>query len=200
MTKFRLVNPSIVGSANKSISASNEHDAASEAWNNLSQYITNNVPKFPFSIERTSDGKLFHFLVKEKRKAGSKVVDFSISPLSVKLTKSQLAEIKGKIENIHTANDKVQSGGKHKHHHDKDKKDSEDDSSSSSSSASDSSDSDVYNKMSIFGYNTSYPIAYWWYSPTLYSLDTVYIPTFTVPLTPYVELYYPAWHLGSAIL
>ena len=35
------------------------------------------------------------------------------------------------------------------------------------------------------------PISYWWYTPSIYNIDTVFTPSFIAPLSPYVQLWIP---------
>ena len=71
MTNFRLVNPYIEGDFNKVYSGKTAQTAARNVWENLSKHITNNVPKFAFTLERVNDGELFHYMIQEK----SQIVD-----------------------------------------------------------------------------------------------------------------------------
>ena len=166
----------------KTFAASDSTKAADEAWSTLSQYITNNVPKFAFTLKKVEDGKLSHFLVKEGV-SKSKDVDYSIKPLDLNLSKK---EEKALLSHINKMTEKRLSGGAKK-----------DDSSSSSSSESgkddedSSSESDIYKKIRHFK-NKSQPLNYLWYSPLVYSkdgqLESVYIPSFAYPIVPYLEL------------
>ncbi len=156
MPNYELVNPYIIGGMKNSFSATDSKSAADNAWSSLSQYITNNVPKFAFTLRNINDGKLSHFLVKEKLNK-DKSVDYSIKELKLKLNKEQ--------ENYITKNiERIQNGGKKKD-------DSESDSSDSSSDSSDDSDSDdIYKKIRYFK-NKNQPLNYLWYSPLIYNKD-----------------------------
>ena len=35
------------------------------------------------------------------------------------------------------------------------------------------------------------PISMWYYAPTLYNVDSVFVPTFVNPIVPYVKLWLP---------
>ncbi len=176
MHDYELVNPSITGNIKKTFSSSDSNSAASEAWNELSQYMANNIPKFAFSLKR-SDGKLYHFSVKEKM-SKNKSVKFTVKPLKLDLTKDQENGLLNHISD-HT---KKMNGGKHKSK-------SKDDSDSDSSSSDSDSDSDLYDKIRKF---KNKPLNYLWYNPLVYTtngkLDSVYIPTFTYPIVPYFEV------------
>lgn len=184
MSSFKLVNPLILGDLNTEYSAKNAKDAADQAWNSLSKHITGNVPRFGFSLKDNSSDKLYHFLVKEKI-SNNKIVDYSIDPVDIKMTDQQE---KGFVNHVNKLNSKINSqiGGKKKKRYEKD--DDDDESSSSSSSDSDK----VYNKLNFYN-SKKYPFYYWWYNPLIYTIygtkyNSVYIPTFTLPFYPYIEL------------
>jgi hypothetical protein len=182
MPTFELVNPYIIGGMKKTFNASSSNDAADEAWSNLSKYITNNIPKFAFTIKKISDGKLYHYVVKEKI-AKNKTVNYSIKELSVKLSKDEENNFLKHISKLET-----QLGGKKK----EDKEDDSDsDSDSNSESSSDSDDDDLIKRVRYFK-NKNQPLNYLWYSPVIYNKDgtltSVYLPSFTYPIVPYLEL------------
>ena len=169
MPNYQLINPYIEGDFKTAYDGKSPIDAGEKAWVNLSRYLTGNVPKFAFTMERTSDHKHFHFVVKENVEGDN--VSFSVKKVDVKVPKEGLQAFKKKVSSL-----RDQSGGKKK-----------DDSSSSSDS-----DSELYKKIMKHKYNhMSQPILYWWYTPYLYdvTLGSVYMPNFTIPLSPYVELY-----------
>jgi hypothetical protein len=177
---YKLINPSIEGKLKTSFKAKYDLDAANKAWTAVSQYISNNVPKFAFTLENTKDGSLSHFIVKEK--LNGKNASFNISKLKLDVDSKKEKEFKNRIAK--------QAGGK-KHH----KEHKEDDSSSDSSSSS--SDIQLLSPFSPFGLNTfgpnmtvysDLPISYWYYDPYYYNLDSLFIPTFVYPLTPYMEI------------
>lgn len=176
MHDYELVNPSITGNIKKTFSSSDSNTAASEAWNELSQYMANNTPKFAFSLKR-EDGKLYHFSVKEKL-GKNKSVKFTVKPLKLNLSKEQENGLLNHISD----HAKKMNGGKHK------SKDDSDSSDSSSDSDSDT-DSDLYDKIRKF---KNKPLNYLWYNPLVYTtngkLESVYIPTFTYPIVPYFEI------------
>jgi hypothetical protein len=179
---YKLINPSIEGEFNNSFSGKSHLDAALGTWNSISKYITNNVPQFAFTLENKKNGQLHHFLVKESL-VGGKSAKFDISELDIKLKKNEESEFKKRIHKFKTSE---MRGGKKKRHTD----DDDDDSSSSSST------SDIFSALKLYkSRNPVYPITYWWYDPIIYGLDSVYIPTFVAPITPYIEVttlnYYP---------
>lgn len=183
MSSYSLVNPLILGDYGTEFYGNDQNEAANNAWNSISKHMTGNVPRFGFTLKDNADDKLYHYLVKEKI-SNNKIVDYSIDNLELKMTDKQE---KGFINHINNLNNKISSqvGGKHekKRYHE----DNDDDSSSSSS------DSDkVYNKLNFYT-SKKYPFYYWWYNPLIYTIygskyNSVYIPTFTAPFYPYIEL------------
>ena len=80
----------------------------------------------------------------------------------------------------------TQIGGRRK------KRYEEDLDSSSSDSDSDSDDNVRYTRSKFYN-NDKHPFYYWWYNPMLYTVygshyNSIYIPTFSVPFYPYIEL------------
>ena len=190
MPTYELVNPYIVGGMKKTFNTADSHEAANEAWGNLSKYVTNNVPKFAFTIRKVSDGKLYHYLVKEKL-TKNKAVDFSIKELKLNLTPAEEVAFTNHIQKVEdSASGKLVGGKKHKHKHRKDDS-SESDSDPDYDSDSSSSDDEIYDKIRNFR-NKNQPLNYLWYSPIIYNKDgnvtSVYVPSFTYPIIPYVEL------------
>ena len=183
---YKLVNPYIDGSMNINFKGENGIDAANKAWNTLSANLTNNVPKFAFSLEKTKDGSLHHFVISEML-SGNKDVNFSIDELSLNMTPIQDEVFKKLITESAEKRNHVQNGGSRRRYDD-------DDSSSSSSSSSTSSEEKKlyhnlkYMKQQADSHKPVQKITYWWYNPTVYKLNNLYIPTFRVPLSPYVQL------------
>jgi hypothetical protein len=174
MTKFKLVNPHIEGSLKTTFTADSNINAAQNAWKTLSEHILNNVPKFAFTLENTSDGCLCHFLVQEKM--NKKKAKYTITELNLQNNDNIEKAFKKNFENFKKK--KIMAGGKHK-----DKKDDDD----SSSSSSDSDSPSIYDK--IFYKNVlrkSYPINFVWYDPLFYKLDYIVTPTWVIPGTTYV--------------
>ncbi len=188
MSSFQLVNPYIIGGMKKTFNGTTVHDAADKAWGNLSKYITNNIPKFAFTMKRINDGKLFHFIVKE-HVAKNKLVNYSIKEMSLKLSSNEEANFIKYVDNLES-----QLGGKKKDKKDKkhdDDDEDDDDSSSSSSSDSDDDDDDLIRRVRYYK-DKHQPLNYLWYSPIVYNknggLTSVYLPSFTYPIVPYLEL------------
>jgi len=183
MTKYNLVNPSIGGNLNTQYGGKSHLEAAKNAWEDLSQYLTNSIPKFAFTLERNSDGKLYHFSVNEKI-GKNKHASYSITELDVNLSSKQISSLKTDYNNMQNKLDGQLGGKKHRYDDDKD-----DDSSSDS-------DSDLVNAIRLLKYKQqNQPIVYWWYNPLIYRRNDLYIPTFVAPLSPYVHI-----NLNSAFM
>lgn len=180
MKKFQLVNPYIEGDFKTEYSGKTASDCAENVWDNLSGYLTGNVPKFAFTLQQNSNNKLHHFLVKED--VNDDLVNYSIKPLNIDLDKNTSSKLQSKIKKM------SQSGGNSKN---KKKSNKDDDDSSSSSTCSDDLDELYHKVMKKKNRHQTQPILYWWYTPSLYqyTVGSVFVPTFVVPLTPYVEIY-----------
>lgn len=181
MGEFKLVNPVIMGTFKDTYTAQTSADAAKQFWTNLTidnKYITGNVPKFLFTLMNTNDEKLHHFMVREKQNGSS--AEFEISNVDVTLSDSQkgkfLAEISKVKKNV---NRNIKQNGGRKHHR----------KSSSSSSDSDSDIDDLFNYIKLK--KAKKPLLYWWYTPTIYDVDTLFTPTFAPSYDPYVQLWMP---------
>ena len=164
MPSYKLVNPVIEGTVKTEVEASSHIEAAKKLWNNLSQHVAGDVPKFAFSVE--GGGSTEHFKVIEKSNHGQ--VSFEIESLKV---------TKARTQKLHRQLARVQAGGANGNdNHDED----------------DSSDDEwirraKYKKLKD---RASYPIVYWYYDPLVYGLKSLYVPTFTYgyKYTPYVEI------------
>lgn len=185
MGKFKLVNPVIIGSFKSTYESSNALDAAKQFWNELTEnnYITNNVPQFLFTLEDVKDKSLHHCVVKESAAGNSKFTDFNIEKVNVDLSSQQKTDFLSEVNKVtKQVNNKVnkQTGGKSRKRYKDD----------SSSSSDDSDDEDDYLR-SIRLKRLKQPIVYWWYSPNIYGVRTIFTPTFVSPLHPYVQLWVP---------
>jgi hypothetical protein len=176
MPTFELVNPYVVGTMKKTFNVENSSEAASQAWNNLSKHVVNNVPKFAFTIKKISDNKLYHYVVKEKL-GKNKEVSFSIKELKLNLSSSESSKFLSRVNQFD--NSGKLTGGK------------KDDSSSSDSSDSSDSDSEsdtdeVIRKIRHFK-NRNQPLSFLYYNPVVYNKDgnlaSVYIPTWNTGLS-----------------
>jgi len=207
MKSYTLVNPYIEGSMRTKFKAGSSLEAAKLAYEELSQYFSNNVPRFLFSLKKTgsdSDNDFYHFQVLEKInnsdklrytiKAYNKADNIDKFKIALKKTSDNLQG--GGATNADTDTDadadtdantdantdakNVLVGGKYKKYR-KYKYDDDDSSSSSSSS-----DSDYYYYYKPV--NRIRPINYWSYYPYLYPTTRVYIPTFIPSIMPYVNI------------
>jgi len=191
MKSFKLVNPLIVGSFNTDYRSESGLDAANQFWNDFSTHITGNLPNIYVTLREEGTQDLSHYKISEKVNKGSKSTEFTISEYNVDLSDSKKNKFLKQIKKYETKiNVKIsrQTGGDDKKDGDKkpEKKRYKD---SSSSSSSDSDSDDYYN----FGKyrRLTQPITMFYYTPLLYRVPSVFIPTFNVPLTPYVKLYMP---------
>lgn len=202
--KLKLVNPLLVGQFNTTYNVIKPLDAAVNFWNDLSAHTTNNMPsmKITFMDEKN---ELFHFEIKERLKAGSKSVNFTVKEKSYKISNEEKAIFintvqneEKEIKNKAAKQSGGQSGGKMKNA--PNKKDYKIPPSSSSSSDSNSdSDSDSLDSSDKDGdlydfskyRRLSQPIIYYSYTPFLYKITNFYTPTFVLPLTPYVRTWIP---------
>jgi hypothetical protein len=198
MVKYELVNPCILGQFNTTYDVTNSMDAAKQFWNDLSPHLTNNLP-FMYITLKQNGGSLHHFKINEKISEGSKMANFSIKEVQLKLSKKQEMDFLNKVEKTKTKkNSQIQSqlGGRKRYDGKKDS--SESISSSSKSSESKSSESDESSSdddESYFNFTRykrmNQPIVYWNYTPTIYRVTRFFTPTFNVPLMPYIHIYNP---------
>src|SRR5438105_13143025 len=130
MENYKLINPFIEGSLKCHFNGDDNLDAAQNTWNTLSKYITNNVPKFAFTLENTKDGTLSHFLVKETMN-GNDSVKYKILELDDYNNLGNINDFKSRFSKFIDSR-KLSGGKKHRKH----KHNREDDGSSSSSSSS----------------------------------------------------------------
>lgn len=186
MKSFNLVNPLIVGSFNTDYRSETGLDAANQFWNDFSTHITGNLPNIYITLREEGSQNLSHFKIGEKINKGSKTTEFTISEYNLNLTDAQSKKfLKGveKYQNKVNATISRQTGGTIEK---KPEKKRYKDSSSSSSS----SDSDDYYNFGKYRRLTQ-PITMFYYTPSIYRVDSLFIPTFNVPLIPYVKLYMP---------
>ncbi len=172
MKSYILVNPHIEGSLETKFKTKNADEAASLAYETISKYFSNNLPKFSFTLQKAGSDKFYHFDVSEKINKNDKV-KFEIKP------NETINAVEGLKKFIET-NEENLAGGKHKS-----KKYRFDDDSSDSSSSSESDDDYYYYYKPV---NRSLPITYWSYYPYVYSLKKFYVPTFVPTVSPYVYI------------
>lgn len=175
--KYKLLNPHVEGTFKKVVAADKPADAGKKIWSNLSKHFSNTVPKFYFTLENTETGSLHHIEVGEKIKKNgdSQFVDYIISEYNNPRSKKDIDKFRKNLT-------KFQEGGKYKCDNDDD-------------DLCDSSESDIYQMAKRYKTTTQPPIYYWWYDPYIYKIDKLYLPSFVVPVTPYVEL-----NLSSAFI
>jgi hypothetical protein len=200
MVKYELVNPCILGQFNTTYDVTNSMDAAKQFWNDLSPHLTNNLP-FMYITLKQNGGSLHHFKINEKISEGSKMANFSIKEVQLKLSKKQEMDFLNKVEKTKTKkNAQIQSqlGGRKRYDGKKDSSESslslsskstESKSSESDESSSDDDDDSYFNFTRYKRMNQ--PIVYWNYTPTIYRVTRFFTPTFNVPLMPYIHIYNP---------
>jgi len=187
MKTYTLVNPCILGQFNTEYKAENGLDAASQFWNDLSSFTTNNVPQLFITVQDKTSKDLLHFKITEKIDSKTKVSEYTISEFNVDVSDKNkktflkgVDDVKKKVTGLVTK----QTGGddekskKHRKRYD------------DSSSTSSISDDDEYFNFRKYKRMTQ-PISYWWYTPFIYNQPSVFVPTFNVPIIPYVELWVP---------
>lgn len=173
---YRLINPSITGSQNKIIHSKNPYNAGKKFYNELSEHFTNHMENFYMTVMNVETGKLSHYRIKEKRNGDT--IDFFMTILPENLPSSvekKLVEESMKIEK--------QEGGRHHH-----RSDDSPSSSSSDSSSSDSTSMEYHNMLPITRF-VYFNLPYY----KLLNVDQVccnkiYLPVFTLPLSPTVEV------------
>lgn len=178
MTKYNLINPTIVGTFDSSVNAKSSKDAVSKIWSRLSEHIMGNVPDVAVTLQEGSSGKLHHFRIQEKVN-DQKEANIKYTELKVTLTKEKKDKLLSKNKSLH-----AQAGGGKKKK--KGRKRYEDDDSSSSSSDSD----DEYYK--FLKRRKSSIIELYAYNPYYYDtvvIDQVFIPTWKNYMFAYNEVW-----------
>jgi hypothetical protein len=165
--KFKLANPLLKGDIETSFSGDNSLDAANKAYQSISQYFNNNVPRFYFSLEGENN-KFHHFYVNETKNGDN--ADYTIKEYQVKHKYEK--DLRKQIEKFNNEHSGGQLGGK-----------KYDSSSSSSDSWLDESSSTGRVRYKVD------PIVHWWYYPAVYRLTKFYVPTFVQSVTPYIYIY-----------
>ena len=174
MKSYILVNPHIEGSVETQFKTKTANEAANLAYETISKYFSNNLPKFSFTLQKAGSDKFYHFNVSEKINKNEKI------KFQIKQNES-ISSVEGLKKFIET-NEENLTGGKNKS-----KKYRFDDESDDSSSSSSDSDDDYYYYYKPV--NRSLPITYWSYYPYVYpSLKKIYVPTFVPTISPYVYI------------
>ena len=223
MPSYRIVNPRIGGEFNDTVTAESAPIAAQKIWTSLSKYITNNVPRFVFTLQETGkNGKYHHFQVTESPQG--RLANYTIKNLDpnlvskdqINLFRSEANRLDRKFDvvgaNVYTDSGSTKVGmvgGRHRSCsrrrrmsisllNDNDDEDDDEDDDDDDDDDDNDPESELFYKR-IRSLNKPQPIVYWWYSPQLYSnynLSSVYIPTFNPPLLPYVEVSLSSAWLG----
>jgi hypothetical protein len=186
MKTFTLINPLLVGGNMKTeYNTDSGLDAVSQFWNDFGAHLSLNCPKLYVTMQDES-GVLTHYKVNEKL-GKNKVADFTISEVNLELSKSHENKFLNAVEKYKKEGKQLVGGSIEK----KPKRDRSKDSSSSSTGL-DSDDDDYYN---FRRYRTfvNAPFNMMYYTPLIYSIDTVVIPTFVPTVSPYVTLYMPVF-------
>jgi len=182
--KYNLINPNIQGTFNTTITAKNSVDAGQQFYKSLSEHFNNAIPKFHFTIQKggSGKGKMYHFLIQEAR--NKEKVSFTLEPYedidnsAINRLPKRLNELKDKISQIGGKKNKSKKAKKHN--------DNSESSSDSDSESESDLDSDDYKRINTIIPTINLPIYYWWYDPSIYKLDTYYIPTFYT--TPVIQI------------
>ena len=192
MVEFQLVNPLIGGNLNTKFVSKKSLEAASQAYNTISQYFKKDLPSFNF-ILKDNKNKYFHFNVKEIPKGNE--VSFKIKELKIKNQgNKEFSSFKKKLAEFNKI--MSQSGGRRRYDFD------DDDDSDSDDIRYDDFGYDYYDDPYFFprkisrSYYYSSPISHYWYWPSIYDYvlvdkhfkSPVYLPTFVDLLSPYVSI------------
>lgn len=185
---YNLVNPYVKGKFNTKTKAKNSLEAAKAIYNGLSEHFNNNIPKFHFSIQKgkSGNGKLYHFVVKENKEGEN--VQFSIEPYTVKNVTSTNKKFQKRLTNFKGEFDKKYGGAKRNSKKKKKKRRKKSKKDSSSSESESDSDHDEEYLYSTYVSTIDQPLFYWWYDPFVYSVDSIFVPTFYTYTTPYIHL------------
>lgn len=157
--RYTLVNPWFSGSFDRSTTASNDVKAAKKLYLRMSQYFSNNLPSFFFSV-KDENGVLTHYECNERR--ANRDVTFTIR--SVSMQEAGEKKLEELIE---------QKGGEKK---------KDDDSSSSSSSSSSGPIRRYYPVVDGFTYLAQY------YTIDGYPIPRYFFPVFPSYLTDFYPI------------
>lgn len=184
MKTFTLVNPLIIGGMKTEYVADNGLKATSEFWSELGQHLALNNPELYVTFKDES-GVLSHYLINEKL-GKNKVADYTISEFKVDLSKSKEAKFLDAVQKYKKRGKSLTGGSI-------DKKLKRDRSKDSSSSSSDLDSDDDYYNFRRYRTRLNAPINMLYYTPLLYGVDTIVLPTFVPTIIPYVTLYMPVF-------
>lgn len=168
---YRLINPHIEGDMKTKIKAKNSVEAAKIIYTNLSEHFNNNLPKFNFTIQKGSSGKGKYYSFQTKEIRNGEDIKFNIKPVSIKNEKKSY---KNMILNINKFKKDInKTGGKITK---EDLDEVIDDS------------SDYYTRAATYVPVINHPINYFFYDPSLYKLNSLFIPTFYSYITPLISI------------
>ena len=209
---YKLVNPYVIGSMNKTFNASSSLEAAKLAYSELSQYFGNHMPVFRFTLKKMegnnsvvggSTKDFVHFEANESKNKKNEV-SYEIKQISVKDVKG----FQSRLDKVANQDEKKMGGVKGKKSKKVTKtKAKKDDSDSDSDRGNyversgytkDDDDLSDYFDDSLEGPRkgplTYDPISYYWYDPFLYpTMDRWYVPTFVLPIQPRVVMDAHSW-------
>jgi len=149
-----------------------------------------------------------HFMVKENLKSDNNVT-FSINPYTGSINNlEQLVENVMKIQNkfkkakrAKKSSTSTESGSQSAQSQSDSQSESQSESNSQHGGKKSKYDEDDEDDSPDFFVQKTYyyePISYWYYSPSIYALDRMYLPTFISPLSfPYVFDFYPTITYGT---
>jgi hypothetical protein len=185
MTDFKLVNPVIIGTFDNKFTAPTVDDAAKSFWEKLTEgkYISGNVPLFYYSLMNIKNNEISHFKVKEM--PSGKYAEYSIEKININMSKTEKDKFLKGVDDISKSSVKLGGGnltGGKRRRRSRSRRDDD-----SSSSDSDLDDLFTYLRLK----SIPKPITYWWYTPTIYNVNTLFTPTFVDPISPYVQLWIP---------
>ena len=185
---FELINPYLEGNINKIFKGKNADKVAEKFFLEFSQYIRNPLNNYYYTIKNLSTGKYHHYKVKESyTNEQNAETNYNLEQINIKNEKENVKYFEKTLNNIIS-----QQGGKRKKKRKSKKSSESSDSESSSDSDFDSelmsSDSDIRDYESNRRFTS--PISYYWYYPYFYGTDKLYIPHFSLPLSPLVQIHY----------
>lgn len=186
---YRLVNPYVKGEFKKNIKAKNSIEAAKVFYKNLSEHFNNSIPKFYFSIQKSGSGKgkYSHFEVEEKRKKSE--VSYKLRPYEV----PGKDEIESFVENFNKFKGRFnkQYGGdnpKRRKSKGSTSKRRKNLNKADDLYDLDNDDDDFYRTDYSYVPTVSQPFYYMYYDPSVYKLDSFFVPTFYAYATPIWEI------------
>lgn len=189
---YNLVNPCIKGQFKSGIKAKNSLEAAKKLYNGMSEHFNNNVPKFYFSIQKgkSGTGKVYHFKVKESKNGDD--IDFSIEQYNLKGAQKANKSFLKKLGNFNKKFESQAGGAPKSKRNKKTKKNSKKRKTKRKKKDDSESDSDSEDNFSFSTGNyvstIDHPIYWWWYDPTVYSVDSIFVPTFYSYNTPHIQI------------